>query len=63
MKKRKALHKLARQTRQAMDWDRYRLCRNQIKGKLREAERKFVYKIINDKNNNNSSLWKTVREY
>jgi MoxR-like ATPase len=46
---------------QALDWDRYRSCRNQIKGKLREAERKFVYKRINDKNNNNS-LWKTVRE-
>ncbi|CAB4006335.1 Hypothetical predicted protein [Paramuricea clavata] len=62
MKKRNALHKLARQTLQALDWDRYRSCRNQIKRKLRESERKFVYKRINDKNSNNNSLWKTVRE-
>ncbi|CAB3992224.1 Hypothetical predicted protein [Paramuricea clavata] len=63
MKKRNALHKLARQTLQALDWDRYRSCRNQIKRKLRESERKFVYKRINDKNSNNNSLWKTVREF
>ena len=62
MKKRNALHKLARQTLQALHWDRYRSCRNQIKRKLRESERKFVYKRINDKNSNNNSLWKTVRE-
>ncbi|CAB4025123.1 Hypothetical predicted protein [Paramuricea clavata] len=59
MKKRNALHKLARQTLQALDWDRYRSCRNQIKRKWRESERKFVYKRINDKNSNNNSLWKT----
>ena len=47
---------------QALDWDRYRSCRNQIKRKLRESERKFVYKRINDKNSNKNSLWKTVRE-
>jgi hypothetical protein len=46
MKKRDALHKLARQTRQALDWDRYRSSRNQIKGKLREAKRKFVHNKI-----------------
>ncbi len=62
MKKRNALHKLARQTLQALDWDRYCSCRNQIKRKLRESKRKFVYKRINDKNSNNNSLWKTVRE-
>lgn len=46
MKKRDALHKLARQTWQALNWDRYRSSRNQIKGKLREAERKFVHNKI-----------------
>jgi hypothetical protein len=45
MKKRNALHKLARQTQQALDWDRYRSYRNQIKEKLREAKSKFVYII------------------
>ncbi len=60
MKKRNALHKLARQTLQALD--KYRSCRNQIKRKLRESERKFVYERINDKNGNNNSFWKTVRE-
>ncbi len=58
MKKRNALYKLARQTLHALDWDRYRSCRNQIKRKLRESERKFVYKRINDKNSNNNSSGK-----
>ncbi len=37
MKKRTALHKLARQTRQALDWDRYSL-----KTDLRFAALKFA---------------------
>ena len=62
MKKRNTFHKVARQTGCALDWDRYRQCKNQVKDKLNEAERKFVHKKIHNSNNNNNSLWKIIRD-
>lgn len=62
MKTRNMFHRIARETGQALDWDRYRSYKNQVKEKLREAERKFVHNKINNNNNNNNSLWKIIRE-
>ena len=62
MKKRNTFHKIARQTGCALDWDRYRQCKNQVKDKLNEAERKFVHKKIHNSNNNNNSLRKIIRD-
>ena len=62
MKKRNTLHKIARQTGCALDWDRYRQYKNQVKFKLNEAERKFVNKKIQNSNNNNNSLRKIIRD-
>ena len=61
MKKRNTFHKIARQIGCALDWDRYSQCKNQVKDKLNEAERKFVHKKIHNSNNNNS-LWKIIRD-
>ena len=62
MKRRNTYHKIARHTGCALDWDRYRLCKKQVKEKLKEAEKNFVQKKIHNSNNNKNSLWKIIRE-
>ncbi len=46
MKNRDNLHKFARQTRMQSDWQKFRMCRESVKRKLREAERKYVQNEI-----------------
>ena len=42
MNSRDKLHQLARQTRMLVDWERYRMCREKVKSKLREAEKEYM---------------------
>lgn len=61
MKNRDKLHKLARQTRMESDWEKFRMCRESVKRKLREAERKHVQNEIYNANKRRS-MWKVIRD-
>ena len=54
MKNRDKLHKLARQTRMQSHWKKFRMCRNSVKRKLREVERKHVKNEIYNSNKKRS---------
>ena len=43
-----------------IDWHHYRCCRNEVKRKLREAERKYVQREM-DNNHSISARWKVIR--
>ncbi len=61
MKNRDNLHKIARQTRMQSDWEKFRMCRESVKRKLREAERKYVQNEIYN-SNKSRSMWKVIRD-
>ena len=52
--------KIARRTGLSEDWQRYWASRDDVKIKLREAERQYLQKEIYD-NKNRNSLWKVIR--
>ncbi len=54
-------YKLARQTRMQSDWEKIRMCRESVKRKLREAERKCVQNEIYN-SNKSRSMWKVIRD-
>ena len=61
MKNRDKLHKLAWQTRVESDWKKFRICRESVKRKLREAERIYVQNEICN-SNKSRSMWKVIRD-
>ncbi len=60
MEERDQLHKVARESGAAIDWEHYRWYRNEVKRRLCHAERNYVQKEIND-NQNSSTMWKVIR--
>lgn len=60
MDKRDRLHTIACESGMAIDWHDYRCCRNEVKRKLREAEKKYVQKEMDD-NQSISARWKVIR--
>ena len=61
MDKSEKVHKIARESRAAIDWEHYRWCRNEVKRrKLCDAERNYVQKEINY-NHSSSAMWKVIR--
>ena len=51
---------IARRTGLREDWQRYRASRDDVKIKLREAERQYLQKEIYS-NKNRNSMWKAIR--
>ena len=51
---------IARRTGLPEDWQRYRAFRDDVKMKLREAERQYLQKEISN-NKNRNSMWKAIR--
>jgi len=62
MDEREQVHKVARESGAAMDWEHYRWCRNEVKRRLCDAERNYVQKEIND-NQSSSAMWKVIRNW
>ena len=60
MKARNSLHCRFLQTRDASDWTRYKLSRNNIKRVLIDAERTHTYQEVQTNKSNPSSLWKVI---
>ena len=60
MDEREQVHKVACESGAAIDWEYYRWCRNEVKRRLRDAERNYVQKVIND-NQSSSAMWKVIR--
>ena len=58
MDARDRLHKCARLTGIPMDWEIYGLSRDQVKDKLRNAEKEYLQNEINNQKGN--SMWKTI---
>ena len=52
--------KIARRTGLLEDWQRYRASRDDVKLKLREAERQYLQKEIHN-NKSRNSMWKAIR--
>ena len=61
MKNRDKLHKLAWQTRVESDWKKFRMGRESVKRKLREAERIYVQNEICN-SNKSRSMWKVLSD-
>ena len=60
MKNRDKRHKLARQTWMQSPWEKFHMCQDSVKRKLREAERKLVQSEIYN-SNEIRSMWKVIR--
>ncbi len=61
IKNRDNLHKIGRQTRMQSDWEKFHMCRESVKRKLRGAERKYVQNEIYI-SNKSRSMWKVIRD-
>ncbi len=60
MQYRNNLLKTARSTKSATDWEMYRNLRNEVKSKLKVAERKYVRNELEHSHNTNSK-WKIIK--
>ena len=61
MKSRDRWRKIARRTGKPDAWTTYKNLRNDVKRKIRSAERAFAADQITSNPNNSSQLWKTIR--
>ena len=59
---RNRLLKVARSTRNILDWEIYKSSRRQVKSSLRKAESEYVKNEITTNNGNSNALWKTIRQ-
>ena len=60
MNRRDHIHKIARQTNNALDWESFRLSREEVKKKLRDAEKAYVQNEIHN-NQKPNAMWKVIR--
>ena len=60
IKERNRLLKVARSTRNILDWEIYKSSRRQVKSSLRKAESKYVKNEITTNKGNSNALWKTI---
>ena len=63
MKSRDRWRKIARRTGKPDAWTTYKNLRNDIKRKIRSAERAFAANQITSNPNNSCQLWKTIRSF
>ena len=63
MKSRDRWRKIARRTGKPDAWTTYKNLRNDVKRKIRSAERAFAADQITSNPNNSSQLWKTIRSF
>lgn len=61
MMQRDSQHKRARLTSNSGDWATYRILRQDVKSKIRQAERDYVRSELITNKENKTSVWKTVR--
>ena len=59
---RNRLLKVARSTRNILDWEIYKSSRRQVKSSLRKAESEYVKNEITTNKGNSNALWKTIRQ-
>ncbi|XP_046841919.1 uncharacterized protein LOC124436037 [Xenia sp. Carnegie-2017] len=60
MDNRNSLHRRFLQTRDALDWEKYKASRNTVKRVLTEAERSYTFQEVQENKNNPRSLWKII---
>ena len=60
MNRRDQIHKIARQTNNALDWESFRLSREEVQKKLRDAEKAYVQSEIHN-NQEPNAMWKVIR--
>ena len=60
MDNRNSLHRRFLQTRDASDWEKYKVSRNTVKRVLTEAERSYTFQEVQENKNDPRSLWKII---